>query len=322
MYASIKYPVKMEFRILILLIFLCFISNAQETIRYTEDLREEMRYKVEGNGYPNRGLKDFKDDLSNLFSQQDICQKLKYLPLTKIFFEIDFNDTGHPSIGLFGTTLKANESTLFENVIFDQLSQIIGRFKPAIYSDSILTRTYLVECHLNNKSGKINVTRPSFEASVHNKIYNNRCFTLYSQTTDRGFLKYLFYAVEMNPQYKGGINFLKFELNRLLKSRNDTWKTANCSKDSVDISFIIDEKRRFGMSDNFAVKNNEERLIIEKLKLLSCDWHSGISGGRTLNCAAKYRFVYKYAEPTDGGDQKKVYLTDIKPLKVSEGDFL
>lgn len=317
-----KYPVKMKFRILILLIFLCFFSNAQQTFRYTEDLRKEMRYKVEGNGYPNRGLKEFKDDLTSLFSQQNICRKLEGLPLAKIFFEVDFNRTGQPSISLFGTTLKANESTLFENIIFDQLNQIVGRFKPAIYSDSILTRTYLVEFYLNNNLEKIIVTRPSFEASVHNRVYSNRCFTLYSRITGIERPHSLFYATEIDPQYKGGINFLKFELNRLLKNGSDIIDTGNWSKDSVDISFIIDRDSRFGMFEDFGVKSNEEHLIIEKLKLLSCYWQAAISGGRPLNCAAKYRFVYKYAAATDDAGQKKVYLTDIKRLIASEEDFL
>ena len=310
----------MSLRFLLSVLFILgfLFLEAQDLPKYTVDLDNEMHYKINATNWQERGVKEFKEDVQVSLKHLDL--KVKWI---NVFFELNFDNTGKPSLGLFGTSDTFAEDVL-EIEIKKCILELIKNFKPARYNGDVIPEKYLIQFSINFNNNMLAFYNVEFEPTINfdNLKTGVDCFTIYSTSTGNAIPEAIFLASEIEPEYKGGMNFLCFNLNRQLVAKYDTKISRKAiNSDSIDVHFIINKAGKLGV---LAISQSSTEIDIEILDIIkttSCDWRPAIISGRPLNFALRLRFVYEYIVEKENQTKKLVKISKIKRERALQSDF-
>jgi len=277
----------------LLLLILNYNIYGQGLPKYTVDLDNEMHYKINAKNWQERGVKEFKDDMLVLFKKADFASNKSWI---KVFFEIEFNKLGKPTLSILGTS-DTYEEDIYERHLKKKITKLVSGFKPARYEGKIIPNKYIIRFNIHLKNSLMSISNVGFEPtlSFDNLKTGSDCFTIYSSSKGNAIPEAIFTASEIEPEYKDGTNFLCFKLNRHLRNKFDTKISRKAIKrDSVDMPLIINKTGKLGMLEVSQPSTAIEIEILDLIKATSCDWRPAIISGRPLDFALRLRFVYEY----------------------------
>ncbi|MGN0002156.1 MAG: hypothetical protein ACI35V_01860 [Sphingobacterium composti] len=287
-----------------LLMILNYTSIAQTKSTLFDSLDKEFRYKVIGKTLQDRGEDLLMKELVSLLAKTEVFKDYED-GISNFTIHIDYTNK-IPSIEKIDYWTKdTNRALRCKNDLSKYVNQLLSDFKPAVYQGNAFYRKYRIDVQIK-KEKKLNIYRIRFDKTRPDYYLNTNCFEIYREKSDN----HLFNSVEIFPEYKGGKEILISHLNKLFKSSRIG---SNNKIDSLDIDFIITKDGHFSLEGNYMSKSKTESIIIENLKLLSCNWFPGLMSGRPFFVKNKYRFYYTAFLNYTGKVNLKIY--DLKRVK-------
>lgn len=285
---------------------------------FKEDLTKEMRYAKETDTANDRGIEAFKSDMNALIAQMPEVTSEKILAgLCSI--TCFFSTGGKLGVKYFSILpLYGNEDKFTESdsvglrKCFDRL---IGQWKPA-ESDgkAIATNFYRFSLEFfKSRKSPITISSISVSPTSTRSRKGLDCFNIYAEGDE--FLGQVFKSVETDAIYIGGLATLAADINALLGTiRSDA---VDMRAGTCKLPFLVNRRGHFARMDNQRVDQVIDSLILENLKMLSCNWQPAVNSGRPLTQSLNYVFNYRYKweDDTKTIADLKLEIIDIKPLK-------
>lgn len=277
---------------IVLLMILGNTLIAQQKPTPFDRLDKELRYRVLGESLQDRGEDLFAKDLEFLLAKSTVFSKYIYSNSHSFYIDFDFDEKGASVVDVMAGVPDESAKISYKNELKKLVNQLLTRIKPAVYKGKPVFKKYRMYFIIKNNK-KLNVVGLRFEKSRADYYLNSTCFEVYKYKGDNA----LFQSVEINAQYKGDNTILTSHLNKLF---NTSHFDSSGKIDSLDIDFVISKYGHFSLHGDYKSKTKTEAMIIEKLKLLSCNWDPGLQSGRPVYTENKYRLYYTSSMNTGG----------------------
>ena len=310
-------------KLLLTIIFTCLngVLFAQPGSLFVEDISSEMHYATGNGPVKDRGLSRFASDfavsIAEAFEQEKTFTAWVYATI-----KISKNE-----VVLLRFDPRDLPPFTFEpeqvDALWTTFSSSLQSWKPAVSKGKALESKYSLSFRIKREvDSPLVVDEIKLDPTTKKSRNGLACFQLYKENVSANYG--LFTNAEVNARYRGeiysdGTAALKKDLNTLLDTTS-TQANRYTRRGSFVLDFIINKKGQFGLLDAQEVRNGPDRLILGKLKLLSCNWLPSISAGRPLNASRKYRFNYVFYLNDSSGDSAnyRVRITDIHILTAED----